>query len=127
MNNDPLFNREQERNRFRTRLYLKEKKYQEDLISIKKARKGFERSNSNKFFGSSSAKAYTELKKRYSDQFDPTKFDRENYEKLDGKEKWKKLKEHFENEAEMDERCLDDREDFIIQDIAIVKKIYVLD
>jgi hypothetical protein len=94
------------------KLKIKENEYNKAAKLGEMAKEGFNNENTGKSFGHSQASALKYLKKHYKDLFEKIDFDRDEFESLNSTEKWQILKEHFNNQNEMDESCLEELVDF---------------
>jgi len=88
-----------------------------------RALRGYDNENTGKSFGSSNAKSIYTLKRLFGDLFEKVDFDRQEFNQLNGTEKWENLKEHFKNQNEMDEVCLQELVDFSHQSADYFKRL----
>jgi len=110
-----FYNQQEYEDSVKHKLKLKQKQYKAAEAWAARALKGYDNESTGKSFGSSNAKSIHTLKRYYPDLFEKVAFEREEFKQLDGTEKWAKLKEHFENQKEMDEACLRELVDFAQQ------------
>jgi len=118
-----FYNQESYEDSLKHKLELKQNQYKAAEEWGKRALKGYENESTGKSFGSSNAKSLDTLKRYYADLFEKVAFEREEFDQLNGTERWAKLKEHFENEKEMDEACLEQLIDFAQQNSAFFKRL----
>jgi len=118
-----FYNQQSYEDSLKYKIELKRNQYKAAEKWGARALKGYKNESNGKSFGSSNAKSIYALKRYFADLFENVAFEREEFEELNGTERWAKLKEHFENQKEMDEACLEQLIDFAHQNAEFFERL----